>query len=229
MLRGFLDDDGYLPDALFNFLALIGWSPGGDTEIMRREEIVERFAIDGISPSPGIFDASKLDWMNGVYIRMLTPEELAARTRPFLERAGLLPAEATPEERTYAASAIALEQEKLKTLGDAPKLIDFFFTDLPEYADKSVAKWIRKEGVAAYLADLADALAGLPAWDSTVIEASTRSVAERHGREKGEMVHPVRVAVTGREVGPGLYETMQVLGRVRTDVRLRHSVEMARG
>ncbi|MBC8103252.1 MAG: glutamate--tRNA ligase [Cytophagales bacterium] len=222
-------DQGYLEDAVFNYLSITGWSPGDDTEVMTREEITRRFNLEGISASPALFDRDKLTWLNGVYLRHLSPAALVERALPYLIAAKLLPADPTPSERTYAASVIVLEQERLKTLDEIPGLTDFFFYPLPEYADKSVAKWLKKVGVAEYLTDVAVALGEVENWDAETVETATRGAGEKHGREKGDLTHPVRVAVTGREVGPSLFDAMGAMGSERVLARLAHAVEIARG
>jgi glutamyl/glutaminyl-tRNA synthetase len=127
----------------------------------------------------------------------------------------------------YAADVLSLEQERLKTLAEAPEAADFFFRELPEYAEKSVAKWLKQPGAAEYLSDLGAALMDA-AWDAAAIEAVTREVGAKHGRERGDITHPVRVAVSGREVGPSLFDMMAVLGRERVLTRLSRAVELAR-
>lgn len=226
-VREFIDE-GYVAEALVNFLALVGWSPGDDTEVMSPDEIIAKFGIDGISASPGKFDAEKLDWMNGVYLRSFTPETFARRALPFLAKAGLLPADADDAAVKYAADVLSLEQERLKTLAEAPEAADFFFRELPEYAEKGVAKWLKQPGAAEYLSDLGAALMDAAAWDAAAIEAVTREVGAKHGRERGDITHPVRVAVSGREVGPSLFDMMAVLGRERVLTRLGRAVELAR-
>jgi glutamyl-tRNA synthetase len=226
-------DDGYLEDALFNYLALTGWSPGDESEILPRDEVVRRFNVDGLSVSPAVFDLDKLTWMNGVYIRQMDPAELAGRVLPFLAADGLVPADPDEATRDYVGRVLLLEQERLKRLDEAPELTAFFFGDLPEYESRSVERRLKREpeAVPPFLEELAAVLADLPdaAWLDEPIETRTRAVGERHGRERGELTHPVRVAVTGREVGPGLFETMAVLGRERVLRRLRHAAGLARG
>jgi glutamyl-tRNA synthetase len=169
--------------------------------------------------------------MNGVYIRQMPPDALARRVTPFLIRAGLISDNPDPATRRYVEQATVLEQERMKRLDEAPALFDFFFGDLPDYQQKSVDRRLRREGmaVAAFLRDLASALADLPeaAWTDEAIEATARAVGARHGREKGDLTHPVRVAVSGREIGPGLFEILRVLGKERTLRRLAHATDLA--
>lgn len=222
-------DDGYLVEALFNFLALTGWSPGDDTEIMDRDEILRRFRLEGLAVSPAVFDLDKLTWMNGVYIRSLPPDDLLCRVLPFLSRAGLIPADPDETTRAYIRQVLLLEQERLKRLDEAPGLVDFFFGDLPDYQQRSVERWLRREADAtgAYLRELQTELAEQRAWTAEALEATVRGVGARHGRERGDLTHPVRVAVTGREVGPGLFETLAVLGKERVLRRLEKATELA--
>ena len=221
-------DEGFLRETLVNFLALVGWSPGDDTEIMPYSELVGRFDVAGISVSPAILDVEKMRWMNGKYISGLTPSEFVERALPFLARAGLLPANPSADERDYAVRVIALEQQRVKLLSEVPELTDFFFAEMPEYADKSVAKWLRREGVPDFLEGVSAALTETNPWDEQSLEAAVRGVGATQGREKGELTHPLRVALSGREVGPGLYEMMAVLGRARVLQRLAHAGELAR-
>jgi glutamyl-tRNA synthetase len=222
--------EGYLPEALFNFFALLGWSPGDDTEIMSRDEIVRRFGIEGLSRSPAMFDPEKLAWMNGVYIRALPEDALLDRVLPLLAAAGLVPSDPDAATRAYVASVVALERDRLKRLDEIATLTAFFFGDLPaEYESKGVEKWLRKrpDATAAFLKDLRDALAPVSPWTIETIETEARAAGGRHGRERGELTHPIRVAVTGREVGPGLWETMAVLGKDRVLARLDHAAGLA--
>ncbi len=220
--------EGFLPESLFNFLAIVGWSPGDDTEVMDKDEIIRRFDLEGLSRSPAIFDLDKLTWMNGVYIRQMPPNDLAGRVAPLLAEAGLIPADPDEATRSYVGQVLLLEQERLKRLEEAPALTDFFFVEMPEYAAKSVQKWLQRDAEAtrAFLTDLLAAFSDQDAWTEAALEATTRAVGARHGRERGELTHPVRVAVTGREIGPGLFETLAVLGKERVLRRLRHAVEL---
>jgi glutamyl-tRNA synthetase len=211
---------GYLPEALSNFLALLGWSPGDDREVMSREEMVEAFSLNNVSRNPAVFDVQKLDWMNGVYIRQLSLDALVERCLPYLQGAGLLPDVVPEERRAYAGQVLALEQERLKRLAEAPEVTEFFFREEPVYDEKAVAKWLKRPETPPVLRAVADALRSVGVWDTEHVEAAVRGVMERLGVKPAEVVHPVRVAVTGRTVGPGLFETLAVLGRERVLRRL---------
>jgi glutamyl-tRNA synthetase len=202
--------------------------PAGDNqEVFTREELINAFSLERISRSGGAFDQDKLLWMNGLYIRQMSPEALYAAAEPFIVESGLVTADSSPEIRAYAAAALALEQEKLTRLDEAPNLIWFFFTDSVLTDEKVVAKWLQKSGVKPYLAALADTVDALSEWSSAAIEDAVRGVAAEQGREKGAATHPVRIAVTGREQGPSLFDCIEVLGKERAVKRLRAAMERA--
>ena len=224
---GLVNNEGYLPDAIVNFLALIGWSAGDNQEVFTREELINAFTLERISRSGGAFDQDKLLWMNGLYIRQMSPDALYAAAEPFILESGLVATDCSAETRAYAAAALALEQEKLTRLDEAPNLIWFFFTDNVLTDEKVVAKWLQKSGVKGYLAALVDAVDALDEWTSETIEEAVRGIAAEQGREKGAATHPVRIAVTGREQGPSLFDCIAVLGKERAGKRLRAAMERA--
>ncbi len=218
-------DQGFLPEALLNFIALLGWAPGGDRELMSREELVELFSLGGLSSSPSVFDYDKLLWMNGVYLRQLSREELVERVLPYLQQAGLVGQEPTDEELAYVTQVLALEQERLKTLTEAPALTDFFFQEELAYDEAAVNKWLRRPSAAGVLDEVISGLETLTDWNLEGVERVVRGVIESRGVKPGEVIHPTRVAATGRTVGPGLFEALWVLGRERVLRRLRHARE----
>lgn len=213
---GLVNNEGYLPDAIINFLALIGWSAGDNKELFTRPELIEAFSLERISRSGGAFDQDKLIWMNGLYLRALTPEDLFAAAKPFLVEAGILSADSPACDEAYAQAALALEQEKLTRLDEAPNLIYFFFTQHVLGDEKTVTKWLQKDGVKEYLTAVHSALLILDDWQTEHIEAAIRGVASQLGRDKGNATHPIRITVTGREQGPSLFDCIHVLGRDRT-------------
>jgi glutamyl-tRNA synthetase len=255
---------GYLPEALVNFISLIGWAPGGDRELMNKNELIEAFSLDGLQPSPGVFDADKLKWMDGHYIRDLSPADLEKRVHEYTQSeeaedyweraefvseptgASLLKLrEAFERDRAYATAAIMLEQERVHTLAEFGTAADFFFEEEPTMDVKAVEKWFREPHVPALLDHLIITFGGDPAQatvaphpqvvsptagssggDISVEECEriVRDYAAAAGLEKlGPVVHPIRVALTGRTVGPGLFELMSVLGKARMVRRLQHA------
>jgi glutamyl-tRNA synthetase len=199
---------GYLPEALMNFLALLGWAPDGETTIMSRDELVERFSLDRVSPSPAQFDYQKLDWMNGVYVRELTTEEFAHRLLLWLGENGY---EWDAELVTRTAPLV---QEKIARLSEYPGFAGFFFHEVePDGADL--------DGGTPMLDAAAHALTSLEPFEAAAIEAALREAAERLELKPRQAFQPIRVAVTGSKVSPGLFESIELLGRETTLSRLR--------
>lgn len=224
----FLDykERGFLPEAMLNYLTTLGWSDGTDQEVFSREELIEKFTLEGIVNHPVIFDMQKLEWMNGVYIRAADMGHITELCLPYLQKADLLPANPTPAEMEYASSVIALEKDKLKVLSDVADLTRFFFEDEPEYDEKGVGKWLSKDHVPMLLGKLMDKLSALPDFSIESIDAVIREVGEEMEMSGGQVIHPTRMAVTGRTVGPGLFETISVLGQARVVARIKRTLEM---
>lgn len=215
---------GYLPEALFNFLALLGWSLDDKTEIISRNQFIAHFTLDRVSKSPAIFDLDKLNWMNGVYIRMLAPEQLA---RLVVERLDAeLPSEVPrPIDIAVAGRLVPLIQERIKLLSEVPMLTDFFFTSgtLQYTRELLLGKRLGAEPQRAReaLQAVLDAAAAVPAWTALNLEAAIEPLTERLGLKKGDLYGLIRVAISGKTVAPPLFESMEVLGRERTLARLR--------
>jgi glutamyl-tRNA synthetase len=217
---------GYLPEAMLNFLALLGWSADEDRELYSREELIERFDLSGVQENPAIFDGQKLLWMNGVYIRRKPMGELTRLCLPYLQEAGLMPQNPSPQEVTYAQRVIALEAERMKLLSEVVPLTEYFFRDTLEYEEKGVRKWFTQPYVPQMLEMLIERYSALEPFDVPHIEATTRAVAEELGVSAAQVIHPTRVAVSGRTVGPGLFEMIEVMGKERVLHRLRAAQEM---
>lgn len=210
-------DKGYLPEALRNYLALLGWSTPESRDLFSPEELARDFDLAGCQKNPATFDEGKLEWMNGEKLRAASPEALLAAALPFLEAAGLGGA---PRERLLRL--IALEREKFKLLSDVPKRLDFFFSGAEQlaYAPEAVEKVLRKEGVDAVLAALESCLSGLNAWSEPELEKGIRALCEAKTIKTGKAFHPLRVAVSGRTEGPTLFGMLEILGKDETLKRL---------
>ena len=222
-------EQGYLPEAFVNFIALLGWSPGDDREKLSREEMIAAFDIEGIGKSGAVFDKEKLDWMNGVYLREMADDAYIAAARPFIEAACSAGPQTCGPDDTYLAKALLLEKERAKTLAELPALTEFFFREPQSYDEKGERKWFRREGAGELLAAVREAVAGLDVFGEPSLEASIRGVAEKLGLQPGPVIHTTRLAVTGRTAGPGLFETMAVLGRERVVERLAGAEAHVRG
>ena len=199
---------GYVPEALMNLLALLGWAPDGETTIMSREELIERFDLSRVSASPARFDYAKLDWMNGVYLRSLSPDEFAQALVGYLREQGI----DWDEERVREAAPLV--QEKIATLGEFPGFAGFLFHDVEPAA---------LDGDREVVAAARDALADLEPFTAESIESALRAVLERLGLKPRQGFQPIRVAVTGSKVSPGLFESIELLGRDATLARLSAS------
>ncbi len=207
-------DQGYLKEALLNFIALLGWNPGTEQEIFSLEDLVEAFSLDGISPSDAIFDRQKLDWMNGYYIRSFTVPELTERVLPFLVKARLIDAKPRPGEREHLEEAIVLGQERMKLLSEAPYLLEFFLVEEVEHDPALfLSKRHSPKEIREVLRVVRERLEALPAWDEERLEATLRGLAKELAWRTGELFMPVRIAVTGRRAAPPLFATMRVIGR----------------
>jgi glutamyl-tRNA synthetase len=222
----FLDykEKGYLPETMMNFIALLGWSPGEDKELFTTEELIDRFSIDGIVNHPVKFDLSKLDWMNGVYMRQADLGRITELCLPFLVEAGLMPESPSPEELSYAKSVIALEKDRMKVLSEAPGLTEFFFKDDYDYEEKGMRKWLSRDYVPELLRHLVSRIESSPEFSIESLEEAVRMAGEDMDMQGGQVIHPVRMAVTGRTAGPGLFETMEVLGKARVTARLNRTI-----
>jgi glutamyl-tRNA synthetase len=208
-------EQGYLPETMFNFLALIGWSLDDKTEIMSRKELVENFSLERIGKTGAIFNRDKLDWMNGVYIRSLTVEDFTQRVLPFLEN-GLPPEVKRPLDIDYIRQIMPLIQERARTLAEVAELTEFFFSDALAYDSGLliVKKMDRESGLRA-LAASRQRLEPLERFDHESLEAVLRPLAEELHLKTGQLFGTLRVVVTGRTVAPPLFETMSVLGKKR--------------
>ena len=199
---------GYLPEAMLNFLALLGWAPDGETTLMGRDELVERFSLERVSPSPSQFDYQKLDWMNGVYLRGLPPAEFAHRLLLWLGENGF------DWDAELVTRTAPLVQEKISRLDEFPGFAGFFFHDV----DSSDANL---DGGAPMLTAAEEALTALEPFDAPAIEAALREAADRLELKPRQAFQPIRIAVTGSKVSPGLFESIELLGRETTLSRLR--------
>jgi glutamyl-tRNA synthetase len=212
-------EQGYLPEALFNYLLLLGWNPGDDREVLSREEMVKLFELEKVHVTAAMFDLKKLQWMNGEYVKRLPREVFEAELRKRVEAAGL-----TIPEGFNMPALIDQMQVRTKFLSDMPANIVYFFTDDYPYDEKSVEKRLKKDGVKETLLDLVERFSAVGEWTAAALEAVVKGLSQGNGM--GPWVHPIRVAVSGRMDGPGLFEMLEILGREKSLARLKKTAEM---
>lgn len=218
---------GYLPEAMINFLALLGWSPGsGDRELFSVDELADAFDLRGISGGNAVFNAEKLDWVNQQYITRLAPDELGRRLQPFFESAGLWDPAFLGDRHAWFFAILELLKPRARRLDEFAGLGRFFFTDTLEFDEAAVAKHLKADGMSAHLQALAEALTGSADFDPATLEVVVRAVAEARGLKAGALIHAVRVAMTGRTVSPGLFEVLALLGRPRVLSRLSTAIQL---
>jgi glutamyl-tRNA synthetase len=206
-------EQGYLPEALVNYLALLGWSKDDHTTFLTRAELVESFDLERVSHNPAVFDTEKLTWMNNHYIQRLDDDDLAARCVPFLAEAGL------GVDPAALRRTMPLVRERMRTLDEVVELLRFLFTDDIEPNDKALA--LIEKAPDGYLKAAAAALDGVEGWDAEVIASALDALAEGAGLSRTKGWQPIRAAVTGSSVSPPLPESLALLGRDRTLARLR--------
>lgn len=212
-------DAGILPEALFNFLALLGWAPGGDREILTREEMESEFSLDRVGASPSVFDPEKLLWMNAQYIARMPAEELLARALPHAAGAVL--------ERDKALRAVELHRTRVRTPIELGRALASYAADPPDYEAEGLKKNVKPD-TAVQLEALAARLEALAEWTAASTEAALRAAAEAAGVSAGKLIHPTRLALTGVTVGAPLFDVAELLGREASLRRLRRFVERIR-
>lgn len=216
---------GYLPEATINFLSLLGWSFPGDREIFSRQEAIEAFTLERLVKSNANFDEDKYLHQNGVYIRSLDVGELAARVRPFLVKAGI---DAGPDEARLRA-IVELVRERCRLLTDFPPAMDYFFRAPEAFDPKGAKKVFEKDPEAAEtLEKAAELLGNVEPFTAAAMEEAVRTYTEATGIGLGKVAQPVRLAVSGRTATPGLFETVELVGRDETVTRLRRAAEWLR-
>lgn len=226
-------DAGYLPDAVVNFLSLLGWQTGDDQEFFTRAELMERFSLDQVHKRDTVFDLKKFEWLNGQHIMARSNEELWSMVQPFLRQAGLIGNGQTDEgtvDHAYALEVVGLLRERCRTLADFAVQGRFFFTDDFEYNPKAIRKhWSKEpEAVSERIDWLRDEYAALEAFDADAVEGVVRDLSERHGLKAAQFIHPCRVALTGEMAGPSLFHLIAVLGQEACVDRLTKALDRLR-
>jgi len=214
-------EQGILPEAMRNFLALLGWSPGNDQEMFDDEELIRAFSLEGISRANAVFNPDKLAWFNAQYIAKLPFEKLIRYLKPEYIKAGLWRDSLEKEESEWFRFLVDVYRPRAKVLQDFPKLSRMFLIDHVEYDQAAVQKFLKDETVRGYLKTLSDRLAALREFTHESLEAAVRTLAEELGIKPAILMNASRVALTGQAVAPGLFDVMMLLGREKTVTRLR--------
>ena len=211
-------EEGILPDAMVNYLMTLGWAPAGDTEIVPWQHIVDTFRLEDVNHSPAFFDIQKLQAFNGEYIRKMPLEVFIAECEPFLT-GETMPWPAGNFKQDIFRGMAELVQTRVTALTEVPAMVDFFFLEEPAIDDASWAKATKDEWASAVLSETTAAYATAE-WNHDALKAVIEQVGEKHGLKLGKVQAPVRVAITGRTVGPPLFESLELLGRETTLARL---------
>ena len=219
-------EQGYLPEALFNYLLLLGWNPGDDREVLTRDEMIKLFELEKVHVTAAMFDPKKLAWMNGEYIKKIPQAEFKAKVKD--AAAKLLGDAAGEDAPRYGDEAwwdylVAQIQPRTKFLNDLETSLVCFFRDDFPFDEKAVEKRLRKDGVKATLLDLVERFAKIDDWTAQTLEAMIKELSQGNGM--GPWVHPIRVAVSGRGEGIGLFEMLQLLGKEKTLARLQKAAD----
>ncbi|MBM7580745.1 glutamate--tRNA ligase [Jeotgalibacillus terrae] len=212
-------DLGYQPDALFNFIALLGWSPKGEDELFSKEELIERFDADRLSKSPAVFDTKKLEWMNNQYMKNLDLDEVVALSVPHLEEAGKISKDRTAEQNEWVRKLVALYQEQMSYGAEIVALSELFFKDEIAY-DEEASAVLAEEQVPEVMAELSRQLEALENFEAAEIKKAIKAVQKETGHKGKKLFMPIRVAATGQTHGPDLPSAIEVLGKEKVLARL---------
>lgn len=221
-------DEGYLSQGMINYLALLGWGYDDKQELFTKEELIKYFSLEKVSKNPAIFDQKKLDWMNGVYLRELSVGQLVEAVVPMMIEAGYFTEDELQAQRPRVEGICSVLQTRVKTLKELVDTADYFFKDEVVYDPKAVDKILRKDYVPDVLVALVEEFLRLEKFDIPSIEGIFLKLQEKTGRKLGDLIQPVRVAVTGRRVSPGMYETLALVGRPKACMRMKQAAEMAK-
>ncbi len=214
---------GFLPEAVRNYLALLGWATEDSQQLFKPEKLIEKFSLERCGKSPCTFDPVKLEWMNGEYIRNIQSADLTSRAMPYIQKAGFL--EGKEEERhSEIETVVALEQEKFKLLTDVPDRIKIFFTDV-EYDAESVEKTLKKPDVIDILKDVIYEFEPINIFNAEFTERACKEAAKKRDVKNGAIYHPVRVSVSGRTQGPSLFHMLEILGKEKVLSRINSTIE----
>jgi glutamyl-tRNA synthetase len=203
-------EQGYAPEAVRNYLCLLGWSPKDNREKIDIDEVVKLFELEKINRRNAAFDLDKCFWLNGQYVAQMSLERFIELARPFLEKAKI-----DTSDDKYLREVLAIVKEKIKLFKDVPEWTSYFFTENYEFDSEAVKKVFDKSEASTRLKALREEFVKIDEWDFQTLESALKSLAQKLGCKTGDLVHPARVAVSGRSVGPSLYHMLEVMGKER--------------
>lgn len=218
---------GYMPEAVVNYIAHLGWSSGDEREIFSKDELIKEFSLDKISKHAAVFSMDKLDWFNGEYLKRMSVDSLTKMLLPFLREANYIEKEEglSPVKNEYIKEVVKLMQGRFKNFSQFINYADYFFVDKINIEPQDFQSVLNKEGISGIIQTLKKNLSALKCWDEESIENAVRGVASSLQIKGGKIIHPTRVALSGKKVGPGLFELMVVLGEEKTVKRLKEAIE----
>ena len=218
---------GYIPEAVVNYIAHLGWSPGDEREIFTKEELIKEFSLDKISKHAAVFSMDKLNWFDSEYLKKMSIDSLTKMLLPFLKEANYIEKEEglSPVKNEYIKEVVKLIQGRFKNFSQFIDYADYFFVDKINIEPQAFQNILSKEGVTDILQALKEKLSYLKCWDEESIENAVREVASSLQIKGGQIIHPTRVALSGKKVGPGLFELMVVLSQDKTVKRLKEAIE----
>ena len=217
--------EGYLPEALINYMALLGWSPGGEQELFTLNDLINDFSLNRVNKTAAVYDTNKLAWINSHYIRTYNPDKLAEAAKPFFKDKNLIKDDLNREEHEFYKKVIQTVKERAKTLVELAEVSDYFFSRQYNYDQKGVNKQFTKEEVPELLIRMADELRLVVPFNSNNAEILFNKLGDELGISIGQLIQPVRLAITGRTGGPGLFEILDLLGQEETVERLEKAVD----
>lgn len=216
---------GYLPDAVVNYLALLGWAPKGEQEIFSRDELIKLFTMDRVSSNDAVFDIEKLNWINFQYMKKLSPEELLDVTLPFLKNAGYVTEDLSDEKKQWLTKVVWYVRDHIYYGSQAPENVKIFFEELPELTEKELISIMKQESSGKIIRAFIEALTSMDSFDETSIKKCFSQLMKDTGVKGRAAFEPVRIALTGVTHGPGLYEMMELFGREKSLTRLNAALK----
>jgi len=217
-------EQGFLAPAIVNYLTLLGWSPGGEQEIFTPKETMEKFRLNKVSKNAAIYDTKKLTWVNGQYLNSMNLDDITREAIPFFLRTGLITEEQAVEQYNVIRAIVGVMRDRVKTLVELTASVEYYFRDVTEYDEKGQRKYFSSPAVKKLLCKALERLGQVEIFDVTHTEAAYNKLVEELGIKSGEIIHPTRLALTGRTVSPGLFDVMALLGKDCCLMRLKRAI-----